>query len=88
MVPDGTYLQLPKATTVGEELAQEAAMQGTYSVGEYDFIGPGMAAPNLVLYPPTADMFTRMSSTVVTRATYLSDMLMENMGVCVWAACK
>lgn len=86
-VPEGTWLQVPRAAQVQEAAAQVAARHGTFPPGQANIFGPGSTAPNLVLHPPTADMFTRMSSTVVTRPTLLQDMLQPNMGLCVWGAC-
>jgi hypothetical protein len=87
-VPQGTYLQLPNSLFVTEKAAQAAAIRGTYPAGQSFFIGPGGSAPNLVLHPPTPNMFVRPSSTIVTRPTLLQDVLEPNMGVCVWGACR
>ncbi|WP_372237562.1 putative adhesin [Enhygromyxa salina] len=53
-----------------------------------ELFGPGQEVPNLVLHPVSGEIQARIATTQVTEPTLLSDMLSENMGFCVWAACR
>jgi RHS repeat-associated protein len=93
-VPQGTYLQFP--VTSGEELLNSAAIaienagRIPKSMGPPVQYGPGSIVPEHILYPPNWFVETEVGeyATTVTRPTLLSNMIEENMGLCIFTACR
>lgn len=92
IIPGGTHLRLPHLSPYNDVMSDE---DGYYiEVNgkapphiKMDNYGPGATAPDHVL-SPGPDLTIAETSTTVTAPTYLSDILLPNMGVCYWAACR
>ncbi len=93
-LPDGTYLWLPRLrkskrpNCMRDKDGYYMEIRGKAPKHiKMDKYGPGATAPNLILWPGP-DLTLAETSTTVTAPTYLSDLLLPNMGVCIWAACR
>ncbi|PPK66045.1 hypothetical protein V5P93_003760 [Actinokineospora auranticolor] len=60
---------------------------GTYSGEPAEVFGPGDRVPNYTLLPPENLNIASGSYTVGQRAQ-LSELLISDMGICHWAACR
>ncbi|WP_447003144.1 putative adhesin [Saccharothrix isguenensis] len=87
-VPEGTSIAM--YVHEGERIKDSAGLAVELGTGgvPVEVFGPGMRVPNYTLGPSRGDLVLASGSYTVGRSTPLSELLIPDMGMTHWAACR